>query len=245
MLKHLVSTPKKIVAAPRNLLIGFRYHVAGIWDEACSVPGKPPKSLRMPKDVKFRERSFTYAVIALSARVACNNGALTREKYVAFRDAFPLQDEMCGKIRLLFAMACEDATPLAYYAAQVTKSFPKRADLSASIVSRLFTIANAGGETTREGERVLAHISHLLGLSAGQYTRIRGRHMGSSKPHETLGIEQSAAPDAVKKRYRELMNVYHPDRYAGGKISQELEMLLQLRSSEINAAYNQLTKRAA
>ena len=245
MLKHLVSTPQKIVAAPRNLIIGLRYHVAGIWDEACDPSLKNSKALKMPRDVQFRERSFTYAVIALSARVARGSGDLTKERYVAFRDAFPLQDEMCGKIRLLFAMACDDATPLAYYTAQINKCFPRRTDLSASIVSRLFTIACAGTPASRDDERILAHISHLLGLSAGQYTRIRARHLGSRKPHELLGVEHAAAPAAVKKRYRELMNIYHPDRYASGKISQELEMLLQLRSSEINAAYNQLSKRAA
>lgn len=245
MLKHLVLTPKKIAAAPRNMLIGLCYHVSGVWEEALAGPGLR-NSPRMPRDEKFRERSFTYAVIALSARVARSGElGLTKEKYVAFRDAFPLQDSMCGKIRLLFSMACDDAMPIAYYTNQIARAFPRRRDLFVSIISRLFTIAAADGEISRDDERMLARISQLLGLSAGQYTRIRSRHFAEPDAHETLGIAENAAPAAVKKRYRELMQHYHPDRFGSEKVSQEMAMLLQLRSSEINAAYSQLSKRAA
>ena len=41
------------------------------------------------------------------------------------------------------------------------------------------------------------------------------------------------------------MQRYHPDRFGGQQISPELDMLLQLKTSEINAAYSQLSKRAA
>ena len=244
MLQHLISTPRKVTRAPRRLLIGLRYHISGIWEEVCNENPQRTR-IKTPKETQLRNLSFTYAVIALSARVARSDNGLTRERYIAFRDAFPLQDNMCDKIRELFMLACEDATPTEYYTAQIMQLFPKQHALRALIISRLFAIACADGTLSKADDWKLARISHLLGISAMRYSQIRTQQFEKKTPHELLGVEEKAPLSAIKKRYRELMQRYHPDRYAGNKISQELEMLLQLRSSEINDAYGQMSKRAA
>ncbi|MDE3060590.1 MAG: J domain-containing protein, partial [Pseudomonadota bacterium] len=66
------------------------------------------------------------------------------------------------------------------------------------------------------------------------------RYELAPEAHEVLGVRKNAAPSALKKRYRDLMRRYHPDRFPG-RVSPEMALLLKLKSSEINEAYRRLT----
>lgn len=226
--------------------------VAGVWYRLVGWNAEPATQLPedvldkiAPKDNAFKNLSFTFAVIALSARVACADGKLTREKYIAFRDAFPLMGGLCGKLRKLFSMACENKAPLEYYVTQIKYIFPRQMDLFQSLLDRLFCIAAADGGISREEERMLAKIAHLLDLSAAEFTDLHERHTSPRKPHQVLGVEKKIKSTPLKKHYHSLMRQYHPDRYAGQNVSPEVDMLLRLKVSEINQAYKALSRKAA
>ncbi len=237
----LVSAPKK----PHRLLAGLRYRLTHMTQ---STPPLPPQELRdklSQHDPKSRQMSFTFSVIALSARVATADGPLTMPKYLLFRESFPLEDGMCSKIRSLFILACHNDTPLDYYLSQIRHAFPGKDALLATVLDRLFAIASADGDLSARAENLLADIARGLDIRPGVYSRLLSLHLGPRKRYHVLGLKKRAAPELLKSRYRELMRTYHPDRHAGAGLSQELEMLLQLKSSEINAAYHALAKRAA
>jgi len=203
---------------------------------------QPPKKPALVKiDNDFRQISFTFAVIALSARIACLDGELTQEKYVAFRESFPLKGGMCGKIRSLFALACDNPIPYHHYVTQIKLAFPARQDLFVSLMERLFRIAAAGGQVSSEAAYMLYDVAQRLSVSAADFNKIRHAH----SPHEVLGLEKRASPRTLKERYRELMRRYHPDRFSRDELSPEVALLLQLKTSEINEAYRRLSKKAA
>lgn len=229
---------------PTQAMAGVWYRLVGWQAEPATQMNEATIESLTPRDEAFKHLSFTFAVIALSARVACADGRLTREKYVAFREAFPLMGGLCGKIRKLFTLACKNTAPYEHYVMQIKHTFPRQMSLFISLVERLFSIARADGEIAREEERILARIAYLFGLSAGEYTAIRDRHM-RPKAHEVLGVDKKAKRPALKKHYHNLMRQYHPDRYASESLSPEVEMLLRLKVSEINEAYRVLSKKAA
>ena len=198
-----------------------------------------------PKETPFKQLSFTFAVIALSSHVACIDGKLTHAKYIAFRDAFPLHGGLCGKLRKLFTLACHNPAPFEHYVHQIKHAFPRRSHLFSSLVDRLFSIAAADGVPTQKAERMLAKIAHILELSPGEFTRIRDRHVYAQRPHEVLNVSKRAKRLTLKEHYHKLMRRYHPDRFASETISPEIEMLLKLKTSEINEAYRALSKKAA
>lgn len=238
-----VSTFKMFM--PTRAIAGAWYRLMGWTSEpATHIPDSVITGIA-PQDYAFKNLSFTFAVIALSARVACADGKITREKYVAFREAFPLVGGLCGKIRKLFAMACENEAPFETYVTQVKFIFPRRMELFHSLVDRLFRIAAADGEISRNEERMLARIAHLLELGAAEYTEIRDRYASAPRPHHVLGVEKRVSGLRIKKQYHALMRQYHPDRFAGETISPEVRMLLSLKTSEINEAYRMLRKKAA
>ncbi len=196
-------------------------------------------------DSDFRQLSFTFAVIALSARVACLDGELTPVKYAVFRESFPLGGGICGKIRSLFALACEDSTPYTSYIMQIKYAFPERQDLFVSLLERLFRIAAAGGAVSPEAGQMLKSMGQLLGISNAEYTRISGVHNHVVKAQRVLGVNTQVTARKLKARYHELVQRYHPDRFSGDKLSQEVQLLLKLRTTEINEAYRVLRKQAA
>lgn len=197
-----------------------------------------------PRDTDFRDMSFTFAAIALCAKVAFADGRLSREKYVAFRAAFPLSGGLCPKLRKLFLLACKNPTPFEHYTTQVKHMFPARRDVFSSLLDRLFSIATADGELSREADLLLARIGRALGLSSHEYTSLRERNL-SRRPQDILGVDKKTSARQLKKHYHNLMRRWHPDRYAAHDLSPEVNLLLQLKVSEINGAYAALSRKAA
>ncbi len=230
---------------PTRALAAAWYRITAINTEPTTQIPENVLERLAPKDDNFRHLSFTFSVIALSARVATASGELTRDKYVAFRDAFPLIGGLCGKLRKLFVLACTNTAPYEHYVNQIKHIFPRQMDLFYSLVERLFAIAAADGNISREEERILSRIAHLLGLGAGEYSEIRDRFIKPPKPHQVLGVDKREKAAKLKKHYYSLMQQYHPDRYASEKLSPEVDALLHLKVSEINEAYDLLSKKAA
>lgn len=239
----------RIIESSNHRIIRFPLRLAYQLNGFLLPPAKKaPKAARRglaDSENNFKQLSFTFAVIALSAQLARLDGELTKAKYLAFRQSFPLSGHMCGKLRSLFALACDDTTPHTHYVQQIKYIFPGQPALFTALIDRLFAIAAADGAVSAPSERWLARASHRLGLSGAEYAAIRARHEGRPQAHQVLGIERRTSQARLKKRYRELMRTWHPDRFGGMDLSPEVEMLLKLKASEINEAYRALAKKAA
>lgn len=57
-------------------------------------------------------------------------------------------------------------------------------------------------------------------------------------PYKVLGVSPSASDDEIKKKYRELVKKYHPDRYASKPKSEQDAASERIKT--INAAYDQI-----
>jgi DnaJ like chaperone protein len=91
-------------------------------------------------------------------------------------------------------------------------------------------------------ESLLKQVVLLLGLSYDQHNKIRIKYsLGIIKtPYHVLKIPSDASNEEVKKAYRSLSSVYHPDR-----VAHEGEQAVEdahLKFLEIQAAYQELEK---
>ena len=60
-------------------------------------------------------------------------------------------------------------------------------------------------------------------------------------PYQVLGVSENASDEEIKKAYRELARKYHPDNYHDNPLAD----LAQEKMKEINAAYEEITRRRA
>lgn len=243
LIKKYVAWIPAVGAVTRGM-VAFRYAV-GKSASRLSVPQHDALAVAFaPKDIAFKHISFTFAIITLSARLATADGPLTRESYIVFRDAFPLSGGLCPKLRKLFVLACNDATPLEHTVQQIKYAFPRNRVLFQALVARLFAIAASHPPIGRKQEMLLAKIAHMLEISPASYSALHEQYT-KPKPHHILGTNKKPAKSHLKKRYHQLIQRYHPDRYAGEALSPEVAQLLSLRTAEISAAYRVLAKKAA
>ncbi len=57
---------------------------------------------------------------------------------------------------------------------------------------------------------------------------------------DILGLETGTSPEAIKKRYRELVREHHPDRYA--QMGEEMQQTATKRFQVIQEAYDFITR---
>ena len=60
-------------------------------------------------------------------------------------------------------------------------------------------------------------------------------------PYQVLGVAETATDAEIKRAYRELARKYHPDNYQNNPLAD----LAEEKMKEINAAYEEITKRRA
>lgn len=226
---------------PKRGAVALRYVVFHKREQISNIAPAIAESIS-GEDNSFKNMSFTFAAISLSAMVAQIDGEVSQEEYLAFRDSFPLTGGMCGKIRQLFDLACQSQIPASLHISQIKVMFPDQVELYTSLVDRLFRIAIADKPLTREEEKLLAKIAHSLDITPAEYSALYDRYSRPLAPHTILGLEKRSHKDTIKQRYHTLMNRYHPDRYASIPTSPEVQMLLTLKSAEITQAYRSLTQ---
>jgi len=61
-------------------------------------------------------------------------------------------------------------------------------------------------------------------------------------PYQIMGLSRSADIETIKKRYKELVAKYHPDRFIGQDFDEEFIELATKKFQDIQAAYEEIRK---
>lgn len=242
------------MAAPKLAPTTIKQSATRLWGRLAALAHpvtQPAAPLRRPEvsGAAAQERNvnqvqFTYALIAMAAKLANADGPVVREEFLAFRDVFPMHERRSHKVRQLFFDACFESTPATHYARQVAQLFPNRADLHEEVLERLVSIALADGDMTSEEMSLLKQIAEGLGVSFFTLQRVMGQaaRKRAGNPYAVLGIKEDAPEAEVKKRYRFLLRDYHPDVLQGVGAQAEEQEYYARKASAVNAAYAAILK---
>lgn len=136
-----------------------------------------------------------------------------------------------------------------------------------SAVEMMFMVAASDGEVHPREERLANAAAIVLGISSADFTRLRAAYVGAQPepPSEdapepppfdratasaeertrhalgVLGLAEPFTPADVRDAYRAAVRSYHPDRVQ--HLGEELQALAELKTREINAAYEWLRER--
>lgn len=194
-----------------------------------------------------RRIAFTIAVIALGAKMAKADGAVTRDEVAAFGEVFQVPPGEDDHVRLVFDLARKSTAGFESYAKQVGRLFSTEPAVLEDLLGGLFHIALADGRVCAAEDDYLREVAGHFGFSATDYARIRALHVGPSDdpaddPYTILGVMPDASAGAIREAYHRLVRESHPDLVMAQGLPPECVALATARVARINAAYEQIAK---
>ncbi len=194
-----------------------------------------------------RRIAFTIASIALGAKMANADGAVTRDEVAAFGEAFQVPPGEEEHVRLVFDLARRSTAGFESYARQVGRLFADDRAVLEDLLGGLFHIALADGRLCTAEDDYLREVARHFGFDAADYARIRALHVGPSQdrledPYAILGVMPGASTGAIREAYHRLVRESHPDLVIAQGLPPECVALATARIARINAAYEQIGK---
>ena len=237
----------RIIAGARDLPFGGPLGVL-LARAARHIPNWLPNSQSESMESDPRRRiAFTIAVIALGAKMAKADGAVTRDEVAAFGEVFQVPPGEEEHVRLVFDLARKSTAGFESYARQIGRLFAADRGVLEDLLGGLFHIALADGRVCSAEDDYLREVARHFGFDAADYARVRALNAGPSRdvfedPYAILGILPGTAMGAVREAYHRLVRESHPDLVIAQGLPPECVALATTRIARINAAYEQITK---
>lgn len=235
------------VGGPLGALIGaaagHAYDSLKTGGAAEQPPELPPPGERIG-DEDARRMAFSVGVIALGAKMAKIDGAVSRAEVNAFKEVFRIRPQDVRTVARIFDAAKRDPHGYAPYARQIGALFRHEPAVLEELLAGLFHIARADGEIGAAEMDYLRAVARLFGLDAAAFARV---HAAFAKPqardaYAVLGLDHDAADDEIKKTYRRLIRENHPDTLIAKGMPEEFVAVATQRMAAINAAYDQIER---
>lgn len=208
--------------------------------------------LRSPPE---RSVGFTIAVIALGAKMAKADGAVTRNEVSTFRRVFVIAPEEEVNAARVFNLARQDSAGFDSYARKIAAMFrqtdaPLCADdrnVLIDLLEGLFHIALADGRFHPQEDAFLKQVATIFGLDNRCYAIMRARFVEGAErdPFDVLGLEPDADIDAARAAWKQAVKDSHPDAMIARGVPREAVKLAERRLIAINAAWRDIQSRIA
>lgn len=189
-----------------------------------------------------KETAFTIAVIALSAKMAKADGAVTRDEVNVFKHLFQVPPDEIRNVGRVFDLAKRDSRGFEPYARQIAKMFENNPAVLEELLDALFHIAKADNVVHPAELAFLESVSRIFGFDEATFARLREAHMGrdAADPYTILGVSHDVSDLEVREAYRRLIRENHPDRLVAQGLPEDFVRIATDRMAAINAAYDQV-----
>ena len=198
-----------------------------------------------------KEQIFATGVIALAAKLSKVDGKVTKNEIDTFKKIFEFPNNDIKIIGKLFNSAKEDPNNYQSYAHQLRDCFIDKKVLN-EILNALFAIAYADKILHHKEEEMLIEISKIFKTSSDDFNRIKGLYNNSNNGspydermkqyYKILGVLETDSLENIKKKYKDIIKEYHPDRTQGKGLPAEFIKFANKKLIDFNEAYNEIKK---
>lgn len=206
----------------------------------------PIKMAIFSKDAK--DVVLLQSMAGLAAKISKADGQVTDNEIRLFKKLFHITSSPDSKIGKIFNDAKDSVEGYERYAKQIKALAKDNLELQESVIDNLFKIATVDGYVMEDEMLILRDISDIIGLPIGNFEIIRKRfelrqpNSNVTDFYEILGVFYNASDNEIKRRWKELINEYHPDKVqANGGTPSEIEICTK-KMAEINNAYQNIMK---
>ena len=192
-----------------------------------------------------RDAAFTLALIALAAKMAVADGAVTASEERAFRATVDIAHGHEDQVARVFNLAKQDVAGYDAYARKVRRFFADSPETLEHVLDSLFFIATADGLVHEAELAYLRHVSDIFGFDEARFEQLASQHVRleeGADPFAVLGLAPGASLAEIRRVYRLLVAEHHPDRLIARGVPEELIDVATARMKAINLAYQALTK---
>ena len=192
-----------------------------------------------------REAAFTLALIALAAKMAVADGAVTASEVRAFNMTVEITAGQEPQVERLFNLAKQDIAGYEHYARKIGRFFHDSPETLEHVLDSLFFIATADGMVHEAELDYLQSVSDIFGFDRARFEQMASQHVMLEEgvdPYVVLGLAPNAPPAEVRRVYRLLVTEHHPDRLIAKGVPEELIDVATAKMAAINLAYQAITK---
>ena len=196
-----------------------------------------------PDGEPLKDIGFTIAVIALSAKMARADGAVSPLELKAFADVFRYSPEEAKNVERVFDLAKQDTAGYEAYADQIAGLLKDDRKLLQHVLEGLMYVGTADGVLHPQEDQFLKSVATRFGFSDSEYRFFRARFVvDNANPYDALRLTPEASDAEVKAQYRKLVRDNHPDRLMANGVPAEFIELATRKLAAINDAYKTIAR---
>lgn len=196
-----------------------------------------------------RRNSLLQSMAGLAAKIAKADGQVSEKEIRVFKKMFDSTEISNRYISKTFNKAKNSCDGYECYARQIRRLTKDDLVSKENVMENLFKIALADGAYSDKELEILTDIADIIELPRGNFNVIKQSFEPKVKNtsnvkdfYEVLGVFCNASDKEIKCRWKELINIYHPDRIqADGGSIEEVEKTT-IKMAEINNAYQNIMK---
>lgn len=187
--------------------------------------------------------AFTIGVIALSAKTAKADGAVSPLEVEAFRKIFHASPAEAANVERIFNLAKQDVAGYESYADQIAALLKDHEKLRQDVLEGLLHVATADGVLHPKEDVYLADVANRFGFTPSEFRFFRARFVrDNGNPYDVLRLDPAATKEEIKVQYRKLVVDNHPDKLMGRGVPVEFVEIATRKLAAINAAYDTIAR---
>jgi len=184
---------------------------------------------------------FTIALIALCAKMARSDGAVTDDEVAAFERVIRVPPEEDANVRRLFDLAKRDVAGFEEHARRIGRLFADRPDLKRDVLEALMVIAAADGVLHEREDWFVSEAAKAIGVPESDMLYVRSLFVADPQsPYAVLGLTPDASNAEVRARHRKLVIENLPDKLIGHGVPPEFVTVAERKLAAINAAFDKI-----
>lgn len=190
---------------------------------------------------RITQSDFATALLVLSGAVMKADGKILKSELDYVKDFFRQQfsPQLSTKYISDFKDILKKNFVLIEICNTINNSMPLRQ--RSLLIQYLFGIAQADGNVSDSEMKVIQKIASYFRISKIEFEQIKSLfYKDVSSSYKTLGIDESATNDDIKKAYRKMAVKHHPDKF--NQLGEEQQLAAKKKFQKIQEAYQHLKK---
>ncbi|MFN5399508.1 MAG: TerB family tellurite resistance protein [Pseudanabaena sp.] len=199
-------------------------------------------SPEQPEGMTEEESGIAYFVcfFASLAKIAKADGRVTQEEIQAVQEILQEmeldQDAKDFAIKI-FREAKDNEVSAAEYLSQFAELIQYDAEIGASFLAHLCTIASADGDVSEKERFILKEAERILRLQPETINMYLGNGMSLEQAYALLSCDTNMNDSDIKLAYRKKCMDFHPDKLASKGLPQEFIRFANDQTTNLNEAY--------